>query len=675
MNKWMQRNRGKLLAVLGVILMVIFILPPAFNRINPGKQVIAYIGKTPITAVEAMEAESEWKLLDGGSLVIKPGQIANQSAQFPLATGILGPLAAQQITQHGRDDMFLLLLREARQMGVQVSTDQVDRVMDACVLVSAPPQGIDVRTAVEHLLMVRNAFDMVNDAAKVSQPLRQYVLAEQYQNLTVNLVEFTAGPHIQDVPAPTTQQVEEQFAHYKDVIAESVDRTVDPFGFGYKYPTRVQLQYVQVARDQVKTAVTRSRSDYDWEVEAAKYYQTHPEEFAATEPQTSPASTQAASGPTTQATTGPTTRPFDAVKNEIRDKLIEQETDRLARRVQDRIYSVLSADWLDYSRKSTDAPAATSAGGAQPPATLPASGAASTSSLGVPYDSFEYLQKLAALVQKELGVLPKIDQVAQYQSLEQLQKLPGIGSAMTSGRDMFATYAMISAEAIVSGNANAQLGALRLWEPSQIMSDITGDSYMFRLTAAQAAHAPADLDVDAIRQKVESDLRLKAAYEQAKVAAEQLLTAAQSSDDLVAAAAAARRPVITAGPFDGTSNTPIANYPLGPDARDAFVQQAITLLNKAAQTGKPHPLQLIELPREGKILVAQLASVQPRWQADDTVQMEMAVDRELRIQQRQFMESQWFDFDDLANRLAYRAVNRGSQQPQQPRQPPINPLM
>ena len=67
--------------------------------------------------------------------------------------------------------------------------------------------------------------------------------------------------------------------------------------------------------------------------------------------------------------------------------------------------------------------------GTTAPSTMPAT------ALHVPYDSFDYLQKLAQEVQKEFKVLPTVASMGEsFLTEKQLQKLPGIGESSASMR-------------------------------------------------------------------------------------------------------------------------------------------------------------------------------------------------------------------------------------------------
>lgn len=644
MYKLMQRNQKKLMAFLGVGLMIVFILPSTFTGGGPGDPVVGYVGDEEIRARESQEARMELELLTRCYTYLR------QDQPIPLLAR-LSPTAPQELRDH--PEMFYLLLRESRKMGVQVSRDQLGNTIqnEVISLDRLEPNDPRLMRAVNDFLMVENAFERVAATIKISQPLRNHTLAEQYQSIKVKLVEFEAGEYADKVTAPTTQQVDEQFAKYGDLPPGRVDAKTDPFGFGYRYPDRIKLQYIAVPAAAVRQAVEQSRDEYTWKKDAYKYYVEHGEEFASTQPATLPTTGPLTLGAGSAAATpvaGPTTRPFDEVLPEIRQKLASEQTDKLQKRIADRIAGTLGADWLNYNKSQSGKDAA-------------------ESSMGSPYPSFEYLQKLAGQIQKDFGVLPQITQNADvYMSQQELAKLPGIGAA-SDGKANFVTYATVRAAAFAPHERHNASELLQLWEPSPILHDASGDAYIFRLTAAQPAHRPADKSE--VKEQIIADLRQMEGYQLAKQSAERLLAAANQAGGLQSAATVAGRNVIQTGAFRNRAMDPIENYPISGPTKAAFLDEVFKLLVDAAR-GVEHPRKLVELPQAGKALVVQLESVEADWPAQSTFFVELSVEGQLRAELRQNLQVQWFDWKSVTTRLNYKAATPPEEPtPQRPAQP------
>src|SRR5688500_5286853 len=334
MYNFLRKNNKKLLAIFAVGLMIVFVLPSTFQPGQGGDRVLAHVGDDPLRASQILQAEREWKLLSelrAGPRSRFMGQLPftfrlgwNEMSELELMQG-RPPVPVRAIETDPR--LFLLLQEEARRMGVTVNNDQLQEV-----LINELPRMNDrdtqqlLESAVRNFMLVQNAFERAASVIKVSEPVRRHALAQQMQALDLRVVEFASTEFGTSVPAPTTQQLEEHFKRYADTPRNAAAATTNPFGFGYRYPNRVKLQYVAVPRAEVRKAVDASREPYQWEVDAQKYYQQNLKQFPVTQPSTAPADAFTL-GATTPATTGPTTRPFAEVREEVKNRIIVPEAE------------------------------------------------------------------------------------------------------------------------------------------------------------------------------------------------------------------------------------------------------------------------------------------------------------------------------------------------------------
>src|SRR5436305_1287416 len=82
------------------------------------------------------------------------------------------------------------------------------------------------------------------------------------------------GVIVRSTPTPTPEQLNEQFNRYRNALPAEFEtqpemnpldpqsseawkarQAADPFGFGYKYPDRVKLQYISISRDEVRKGI------------------------------------------------------------------------------------------------------------------------------------------------------------------------------------------------------------------------------------------------------------------------------------------------------------------------------------------------------------------------------------------------------------------------------------
>ena len=267
---------------------------------------------------------------------------------------------------------------------------------------------------------------------------------------------------------------------------------------------------------------------------------------------------------------------------------------------------------------------------------------------------------MAADIQKQFGVLPAVvSKSDQWLGSDELTKLPGIGTArLPRTGQTFANAVVQSAEAFMPLPEKADpASVLSLLEPSQPLEDFSGNVYVFRLTDAQRAHAPQDLAE--VREQVETDVRAGRAYERAMEEAKKFLEAAKK-DRLPAAAAAAGKEVIPTGTIGrgmfGMGPTTIPNYPTTPGVRQEMIQQAMRLLTEATPDAR-HPVALIELPEEKKVLVAELGEVTSSLQPSQAYYVQLGQANTIAFQQTQNLAAEYFAAEAVKARLNYRSLD------------------
>jgi hypothetical protein len=524
---------------------------------------------------------------------------------------------------------------------------------------------------VRHVLEIGVLHDRVASSVKISQPMLIHDNIQQWESVRLNLVPFTAADYKLATTQPTTQQVQEQFDRYKDVQTDSSNPTPgDPLGFGYKVPNRVKLQYIEVDRKAVNDAIRAGKSAYDWEVASRIYYDEHQDEFVRAVPATQP-TTQPATQPTTVATTqptmqpsatapavattqpattqpavaqGPTTRPFAEVKDEILDKLTAPEADKLSAEVVSAIKQRLDPAWQTYERGSSGSASGSAAAPATQPAAM-ASTAPTTQPAG--YDSYAFLETLALQIQGQYKLLPTVRQIGEWEDAQQLAKEPGIGTSHTPEFRAFPQYATEDAIAF-NPTTQPSAGMLHLYQPSEMLTDAQKSSYLFRLTATSPAHPPQLQDIYA---RVEDDTRMKLAYGDVQNDAKKLLEQAQK-DGLASAAVAAHRAVISTGTFRLDQRF-IPNFMAGPRAIDALMGKARALLEEATPA-HPHPVALVDMPSEKKVVVVELADVSMDSSDSQlfTAKLRALSQEQMRAEALAF---KYFAYDAVAARLNYTA--------------------
>lgn len=469
MYKFFQQNQKKLLAIFGVLLMIVFILPSTFKGGSGRTDVL--VGRAAGSKIYASdEAQAKQDLQDLRQISFLPlenlgnRQVRPQMVERPL--------------------LYVLLQREADRDGIQVSEQAIEDAFKQAA--ATPEQQEQLKPAVERFLKVRAAYERAASGIKVTSPLIRYALAKHdtsvaqssgVQGVRLNLVDLTADQFLNRVPSPTPEQIRQQY----DLAA---NRNPTPSTPGYRLPGRFKIQYLELPAEAVVDSflktLTGTPAAYQLDLAGYNYYQANSFDFQtpvepppATQPTTNPATnptitpttgpagptTDAALAPATQPATGPatavasattaptsapatrtaasqpTTRPFEEVKVDIRRRLLlgsatsdaravkdlKPKFDAYAKGLRDELRNQMEFDYRAWAART----GADVGGPTTSPATLPAAGptTAPTTALttagpttgpsptlpippGVAYDSYEYLEALATAFQQRHGIRP-----------------------------------------------------------------------------------------------------------------------------------------------------------------------------------------------------------------------------------------------------------------------------
>src|SRR5262245_29796484 len=112
--------------------------------------------------------------------------------------------------------------------------------------------------------MVQRAFMRACDTVKVSRPFLDFQIAASSQAIKCYVVDFLISDYLSKVPDATADQLQKHFEKYADSMPDT-PTDANPFGFGYKYPNRVKVQYIGVPRAEVARVVRASKpGPYGW---------------------------------------------------------------------------------------------------------------------------------------------------------------------------------------------------------------------------------------------------------------------------------------------------------------------------------------------------------------------------------------------------------------------------
>jgi hypothetical protein len=190
MYKFIQKNQKKFLAIFGVLLMVVFILPTSFkNNMTRGDLTIGSIDGEKITGNELGQARNDLEFLHEKRFL----------PLFELGTGGNPRSNISVFAEyfHGDDGAlaYLLLQKEAEKAGFSVSMQAADAMVASSFKnVQLTQEELDqITPVVARFMLVQGAFERASASVKASKPLVQYYISQGLQQSKLNLVEFSAA--------------------------------------------------------------------------------------------------------------------------------------------------------------------------------------------------------------------------------------------------------------------------------------------------------------------------------------------------------------------------------------------------------------------------------------------------------------------------------------------------
>ena len=327
--KWTRKNMQKIMVFVIIFCMVSFVIGSVGLKLVVGifggnSQLIAtYADGQKIKSPNFIQAQNELgvlRMLMADQLLM--AQSSNGPAG-PLLVHLLFPesqfsaqIASQmkQAVQQGQlpismdelDDFFgqrterpeilwLLLKDEAHQAGCAVSDETAAQTLryvvpqmtgnqlDAAALVGRIISQNNVTEGqvlriLSDLMSVMAYADKVMDNQAVTIDQIKATLGRSKERIDADFVKIDAKPLIDENTDIMDAQIQQQFDTYKTAVGgNSTDD--NPFGFGYKLPKRVQLEYMIVLMDDVSKQIEKPTTEA-----VEEYYSSNIARFQTTEP-------------------------------------------------------------------------------------------------------------------------------------------------------------------------------------------------------------------------------------------------------------------------------------------------------------------------------------------------------------------------------------------------------
>jgi hypothetical protein len=323
--KWLRKNNMKVMAVVVIVLMVAFVGGSALNyllspRMTLGYKAVAYYGnnrkiKSSDLSLARMELEI-LKLLGADDLLraqdlrgvllaellfseSRPSTaLINQMKQVIRSNRYrISDRQIDNIYKHTMQNyIYWLLLRDEAQLaGIKVTNNEVGQLLAKVI-----PQLFRGQTYKQRIRMLMEQYGIPE--AGVLETVGKLLAVLQYGNLIcsnedvtisqvmhlascenetvdVEFVKFDSAVFAETQEQPSEEKMLEHFQRYKDTYAGDVSEE-NPYGFGYKLPDMVQLEYIAVKLDDISPIVTPPTPQ-----ETEDYYRKHISQFTESVPQ------------------------------------------------------------------------------------------------------------------------------------------------------------------------------------------------------------------------------------------------------------------------------------------------------------------------------------------------------------------------------------------------------
>ena len=315
--KWFRKNNTKVMAVVVIVIMFGFIgggtlLQQLSKRSRVGA-LASFGANNEITDNDLLAARRELeilKMLQAVSLLrsqdlhgVFLGELlfSDQRASVALINRLKQTIRQNQygISEKQINDIYrrtvppsiywLLLQNEAQQAGIKVTNAQVrellgraipqlfqgqtySQLIGAIIRQQRIPEEQILATLGKLLAVLQYSSTVCSNESLTSRQIIQAASSEE-ERVNVAFVKFDTAVFAEKQDEPGAETIVEHFNKYK-AIAPGTVSDENPHGFGYKLPDRLQLEYIAVKLDDVKTIVKRPTQD-----ELGDYYSRNKEQL------------------------------------------------------------------------------------------------------------------------------------------------------------------------------------------------------------------------------------------------------------------------------------------------------------------------------------------------------------------------------------------------------------
>jgi len=640
LSKIFRKYSRVLLLVFMSLLLVVFLIGDVISRATQGRAMAdAEIGEAfgkKITTADLRRVSTELGIV--AQLGVSPPQVYTQN----------------------REDVTLaqyLLFEEARQLGVRVSRDLVEQMLQRGGV--TPQQLADVRD--RSRLSLESLYDLVGqwlavyevvqlqaDALGDSVPRIELAFRDRNQEATVQLSVIETRAFLPRVSEPTEEELQAYFDEAKD---RETAHTEDGLKFGYRLPDRVRIEYLTVDPDEIVNSI-RVRAK-----EAQRYYEENKQNYVKRVPRPPPPTTQP-----TRPEFDEIQQTYEEVEAQVREDCRKAKAISEAQRLVNEMQEEADRPWVPAGDDGFRTPTSENA-----------------------VVSFE------ALRDKYQSRYPVIYRKSELLDEAGLRRLPGIGRAgyrLGNARQRIEVPMLaLRVKGLVKPEPRDPIPVLNVLEPSRVVFDLSIDrrarretprqAYFFRVVEVAPAGPPASIDV--VREQLVKDLKLIRAHELAGEYARRLaerasevgLAAAVESADELRQILADAEQWAASQPASAAERGPTAytRYlgPITPTGRftrtqshvhqyvgvvEGLHKQVFALADSPNDDGQAHRVVAVPAADKHKWIVAELEEVKPIYAGDFVKQQSSIGYRDRRVTAGGFTIA-WFERENILKRTGF----------------------
>ena len=312
--KWIRKNERKIMTFVVIFIMIAFIggyaLQQLMMRLGKGSEVWGYYGQNhKLTSDNHRNAQGKLRILGMlgtdrllfgmkdfktkllGQLLFADPHLAAGVRDEMIQAAMMGQLqcSVQEIDNffnqaQGSGELFWILLNaEAKKAGVVISDSKARETLkmiiprlypgtDASVLINnivtnfRASEDMIIRTFADFMGILSYAqLVMANEDVTIEQV--KATIGRNGEKIDAEFIRLDAAAFVDEKDQPSEQKLKEQFENYKNYLPGEITPQ-NPYGFGYKIPPRVSLEYLAVKLNDVRDLITKPTQE-----EAEEFYQ------------------------------------------------------------------------------------------------------------------------------------------------------------------------------------------------------------------------------------------------------------------------------------------------------------------------------------------------------------------------------------------------------------------